>query len=359
MDWPLFGRAIILSKPDFRMKSIKVLITREFSQDWVSHLRARLPDRFEIIQHTALKPNEIDSEIWHSTEVLYSGACYPDPADAPALRWVQLDTAGANHLLDTPLWRSKVKLTTLNGVAPPNMGEFALMMMLAFGHHLPRLFAGQQNKEWPTLDERWDWYTPHELRGSTVGVIGYGNIGREIGRLAHAFGMRVLSVDRVRAGQANSLTYQIQELIGLPGTDPDVSFMPEELDLVLPQCDFVVVVLPYTTATHHMIGEKALRSMRPTAVLIDIARGKIVDEEALILALQEKWIAGAALDVFAEEPLPPSSPLWGMNNVIISPHVAGFTSHYYERIMDLFSQNLLRYRNGEPLLNEVQRSRQF
>jgi phosphoglycerate dehydrogenase-like enzyme len=341
------------------MENIHVLITREFSADWVNQLRRLLPDRVQITQQTANMPEEISPELWKTADVLYSGACYPDPAIAPRLRWVQLDTAGVNHILNTPLWQSQVSLTTLNGVAPPNMGEFAMMMMLSFGHHLPRMFHGQLAAEWPTFQERWDWYTPREIRGSTVCVVGYGNIGREIGRLSHAFGMHVLAVDKVRSGESATPTYQVQELIGLPGTEPDAMFPPEKLSEAISQADYVVLVVPYTTATHHMINEQVFRTMRPDGVLINIARGGVVDETALIQALEEKRIAGAALDVFAEEPLPSDSPLWKMDNVILSPHVAGFTSHYYERIMDLFSQNIHRFVSGQPLLNEVQRARQY
>jgi phosphoglycerate dehydrogenase-like enzyme len=341
------------------MENLNVLITREFSVDWVEQLRHHLPENVQVTQHTADTPDRVPGSIWETTDVLYSGACYPDPSIAPRLRWVQLDTAGVNHLLDTPLWRSQVQLTTLNGVAPPNMGEFAMLSMLAFGHHLPRLMRGQLAKEWPTFQQRWDWYTPHEIRGSTVCIIGYGNIGREIGRLGHAFGMRVLAVDQKRSGEPASPTYQIPELVGLPGTEPDESFVPEQLDEAVARADYVVIVVPYTSATHHMISERILGAMRPQAVLVNIARGGVVDEEALIRALVEKRIAGAVLDVFAEEPLPASSPLWAMENVLISPHVAGFTAHYHERIMDLFAQNIHRFIIGQPLLNEVQRSRQY
>jgi phosphoglycerate dehydrogenase-like enzyme len=341
------------------MENIHVLITREFSADWINQLRRLLPERVQVTQRTANSPEEIPPELWATTDVLYSGACYPNPAIAPRLRWVQLDTAGVNHIIDTPLWRSQVSLTTLNGVAPPNMGEFAMMMMLSFGHALPRMFRGQLAAEWPTFQQRWDWYTPREIRGSTVCVVGYGNIGREIGRLGHAFGMRVLAVDRARSNEPVAPTYQVQELIGLPGTEPDAYFPSERLSEAVSQADYVVLVVPYTTDTHHMVNENVLRSMQPEAVLINIARGGVVNETALIRALNEKWIAGAALDVFAEEPLPADSPLWKMGNVILSPHVAGFTSHYYERIMDLFSQNIHRFVFGQPLLNEVQRARQY
>jgi phosphoglycerate dehydrogenase-like enzyme len=125
---------------------------------------------------------------------------------------------------------------------------------------------------------------------------------------------------------------------------------------MLPECDYVVLIVPYTEESHHMIDEPALRAMKPGAVLVNIARGGVVDEPALIRALQEGWIAGAALDVFEDEPLPPESPLWDMRNVIISPHVAGFTPHYHERVMGIFSENLRRFLSGQPLLNRCDRT---
>jgi phosphoglycerate dehydrogenase-like enzyme len=127
----------------------------------------------------------------------------------------------------------------------------------------------------------------------------------------------------------------------------------------LAECDYVVLAAPYTSATHHLIDQAALQAMKPSAVLINIARGAIVDELALVRALREGWIAGAALDVFEKEPLPHDSPLWEMDNVIISPHVAGFTPHYDDRATALFAENLGRYVSGEPLLNRVDREREY
>ena len=136
-------------------------------------------------------------------------------------------------------------------------------------------------------------------------------------------------------------------------------YPPDRIGELVALCDYVVVIAPYTEATHHLVDEAALRAMKPNAVLINIARGGVVDEAALIRALQEGWIGGAALDVFEQEPLPADSPLWGMANVIISPHAAGFTARYYDVIQELFGENLCRYLAGEPLLNQVDRTRQY
>ncbi|MGI8476313.1 MAG: D-2-hydroxyacid dehydrogenase, partial [Thermomicrobiales bacterium] len=310
------------------MEPVRVLSTMAFPEAWLAQLRALSP-RLVVTQHTAATADEAPAELWRQADVLYTGSAFPDPAAAPRLRWVQLDTSGVDHIRTSPLWASAAEITTLNGVAPSNMAEFAVMMMLAFGHRLRLMVDLQRERDWPTYQQRWDRFMPSELRGATVGVVGYGSIGRQIGRVAHALGMRVLAMRRSGTGQRQ--TYRIPTLADASGSDfePDRIYLPNQMDEMLPECDYVVLIVPYTEESRHMIGEAALRAMKPSAVLVNIARGGIVDEAALIRALREGWIAGAALDVFEEEPLPADNPLWGMANVIVSPHVAGFTPHYH------------------------------
>ncbi len=335
------------------MEPIHVLSTMAFPADWLDRLRAISP-RLVVAQHTAAALGELPHELWNRVEVLYSGAVFPELAHAPRLRWVQLDTSGVDHVVRGPLWRSDIAITTLNGVAPTNMAEFAFMMMLAFAHRMPTMFDHQQRRDWPSPADRWTRFMPLELRGATVGIVGYGSIGQEIGRMARGFGMRVLGI---RRGGARPATYQ------LPGMAepiaPDRFYPPEQLPEMVAECDYVVLIVPYTSATHHIFGEAALRAMKPTAFLVNIARSGVVDDQALIRALREGWIAGASLDVFEQEPLPPDSPLWAMQNVIISPHVAGYTPYYYERVFDLFAENLRRYMAGQPLLNLADREREY
>ena len=333
---------------------IHILLTKPFPESWIADLRAVAP-YLEVTSCVTDCADDVPDELWRRTEVLYTWSAFPRPEQAPNLKWVQLDTSGADMALASPLAGSSIRITTIKGVAPSNMAEHAFMMMLALGHRLPLMLLLQRARNWPDLEFRWEHFTPFELRRATVAVVGYGTIGREVGRLAHSFGMRVIAVTSPRRRvYPEPLTYQIPDLIGLPGCEPDDIYTSDELDEVLSQCDFVVLLLPYTAATHHLLAEREFRLMKKSAYLINIARGGVVDEAALIEALQAKQIAGAALDVFAEEPLPPDSPLWDMENVIISPHVAGFTARYYESILDLFSQNIRRYLSNEPLLNQVQ-----
>ena len=346
-----------------RDEPVHVLSTMSFPDEWLDRLRAISP-RLVVAQHSAATPGAVPPEILRRAEVIYTGEVFPDHALAPRLRWVQLDTSGADHVARTPVWRSDIALTTLNGVAPPTMAEYALMMMLAFAHHLPAMLAHQARADWPDPAGRWRLFMPRELHGATVGIVGFGSIGRELGRIAHAIGMRVLAL---RRGPGAGLTagpaaYPGPALVAGQGGElyePDRLYGPDGLTEMLPHCDYVVLIVPYTAATHHLIGRAALRSMKPAAVLVNMARGGVVEETALIEALRAGWISGGALDVFEEEPLPAGSPLWAMPNVVISPHVAGLTPHYLERVIELFGENVRRYLAEEPLLNQVRRERGY
>jgi phosphoglycerate dehydrogenase-like enzyme len=227
--------------------------------------------------------------------------------------------------------------------------------MLTFAHRLPELRENQLRNEWP--QGRLRLPDSQELRGAAVGIIGYGSIGREVGRLSSAYGMRVLALkrtaDRVDRG------YTLPGVGDPQAAIPERLYRPDELKLMLAECDFVVLAVPLTAVTRNLIGRYELRSMKASAFLINIARGGVVDEPILIQALQEGWIAGAGLDVFAQEPLPADSPLWRIENAILTPHIAGLTPHYNNRAEDLFAQNLRRYLSGEPLLNQVDYERGY
>jgi phosphoglycerate dehydrogenase-like enzyme len=184
------------------------------------------------------------------------------------------------------------------------------------------------------------------LRSKTVGIVGLGHIGREVARLAKAFGMRVVATRR-SARQSQRARYV------------DRLFAPDQLLQLLSESDFVVLTLPLTKETHKIIGEAELRSMKPTAYLINVARGQVVDEEALARVLEEHRIAGAGLDVFTREPLPADSRLWKLPNVIISPHIAGYMENYSEQATAVFCENLRRYLGGKRLINVVGKERGY
>ena len=302
---------------------------------------------------TALTParaEAIDPAAYAQAEVLYTAFGLPAPEQAPALRWVQANFAGVNNWLGHPLLaRPGLRVTTASGVHGVVMGEHVLLMLLAFAHELPTLTRAQAAREWQANRVS---HTLRELRGATLGILGYGSIGREAARQARALGMRVLASKRNVAQRADTGWF-------LPGTgDPagelvERFYGPDDWRAMLPECDYLVIAAPLTPGTHHLLDAAALAAMRPTAVVVNVARGDLVDEAALIDALQAGRLGGAALDVFAREPLPADSPLWALPNVILTPHIAGHTPAYASRAMTLFAENVRRYLAGEPLLNTV------
>ena len=325
----------------------------KFDSALLDQIRA-VSERIILTQHTARDDRAVPAEAFEQAEVLYTFGVLPQPEQAPHLHWVQLNSAGVNHVIQHPLFASDVMFTTMSGLHAINIGEYVLASILAWTRHLPELLDLQRKKQWAS--DRWTCCQPTELRGSTIGIVGYGSIGREVARLAKAFGMRVLAVKRRSESAGEPGAFEVAGLGDPAGVLPDALYGPEQLREMLAQCDFVVLAVPLTQETRGMIGEAELRVMKPAAYLVNIARGEVCDEAALIHALQDKWIAGAGLDVFTQEPLPETSPLWTLPNVILTPHISGFTPHYDQRGVDIFCDNLHRYIAGQPLLNLVDKS---
>lgn len=264
----------------------------------------------------------------------------------PNLRWIALPSAGADHVMRAGLVRAGGPIvTTANGVHSVPIGEFVFSMLLAWLRHWPRIAEGQRTSTWPGRPE-WRQLQGRELYGATLLVIGFGAIGRYVGRLGHGFGMHVLATRRtVEAGARDP--------------DADEILPTNRLRDALERADFVVLSVPATLETHHLIGPAELRAMKPSAFLVNIARGTVVDEAALIEALRAGQIGGAGLDVVEREPLAPDSPLWTMPNVIITPHISGSTDQYSRRFTDLLLDNIARYRTNQPLRNVVDPQRGY
>ncbi len=267
---------------------------------------------------------------------------------APQMRWVALASAGAertlrqtwSHAPNAPL------ITTANGVHAIPISEHVFSMLLLWARHWPEMFAMQEQRRWPSNASEKQTLEGRELAGATLLIVGLGAIGRRVAQLGRAFGMRTLAIRRsASAGD----------------TDPDVdAIMPmERLDDALAQADYIVLAVPSTPETHHLIDTERLAHVKPGALLVNIARGAIVDEPALLAALRAGALGGAALDVVAQEPLPPDDPLWSAPHIIISPHVSGWTSHYGARLADLLLENIARYRDGRPLRNLVDVARGY
>ncbi|HEU5229960.1 MAG TPA: D-2-hydroxyacid dehydrogenase [Ktedonobacteraceae bacterium] len=266
---------------------------------------------------------------------------------APHLRWLQGSGAGVDGFRATGILDpdSKVIVTTAVGIHATSIGEYVFGSMLMFNRTWPEMVRLQDRHVWPRSA---NWYKlgGRELVDQTLGIVGLGNIGRRIAQLGKAFNMRVLATRRSATGKE---------------VDPDVDrFYPlAQLHDMLRQSDYVVIAVPLTQETEKLIGEAELRAMQPHTYLVNIARGRVIDEAALIRALKEGWIAGAGLDVTEEEPLPADSPLYSMSNVILTPHISGISVHYDERLAALFADNLRRYRAGEPLLNRYDPARGY
>lgn len=327
---------------------VEVLVTLPFSEDVVAPLR-EVSQRVRLNLISARRPEDIPPEVWSRTEVLYTDRVLPTPLQAPNLRWVQFHFAGIDFAINSPLLRKPGLIATnLSGANATQTAEHVLSLMIALARRLPEVFALQQRSEW--VRDRWERLMPIELRDSTTAIIGYGSIGRELSRLLYPFGMDILGVKR-------DVMHPTDRDYTIPGHgDPDGDYFTrlypvEALLSVLKLADFVVVVLPFTAQTKNLISTEAFAAMKPSAILVDVGRGGVVDHNALIPALQEKRIAGAGLDVFPEEPLPPTSLLWKMQNVIVTPHIAGISRKYNQRAIDLFVVNLQRYLAEEPLLN--------
>lgn len=273
-------------------------------------------------------------------EIIYG----PDPpknviARAPKLKWIQTTDAGVDDFLDSDIIGSSVIVTNTSGITAISIGECVLEMMLMFIKKMPLCFQLKQERQWKT-------FSLTVLHSKTVGIVGLGSIGRQVARLSKVFGMRVLATRR----STRSAT----------GTrNVDILFSQDQLPQLLSDSDFVVLTLPLTPETNNLIGEEELLTMKPTAYLINIGRGNIVDEAALTRALEENWIAGAGLDVFVTEPLPVESRLWELPNVVFSPHVAGEIEDYDLQATRLFADNLRRYLSGKRLRNVVDKKRGY
>lgn len=338
------------------IQPVEVLITVPFTDNQLDLLRDISP-RLRINSYPARRPEEIPNDIWARTEILYTDRVLPALNQAQNLRWLQFHYAGIDFALDSPLLqKSDLVVTNLSGAAAPQMAEYAVSMMLALGHHLPDLIDNQDKSEWPR--DRSERFRPLELRGSTVGLVGYGSIGREIARLLQPFQVKILAIKRdVMHPQDNNYTV---ENLGDPDGNLFHRLYPiQALRSMLKECDFIVIALPLNQHTRGLIKADDLAAIKPGAYLIYFGRGGIVEQPALLSALQDRRIAGAAIDVFAEEPLAPNSPFWKLPNAIITPHIAGVSMNYNERAAVLFAENLKRYLSGAALLNRFDLQRGY
>jgi phosphoglycerate dehydrogenase-like enzyme len=278
-----------------------------------------------------------------TTDVLLGFRMDFDLAAAPRLKWIQYTGAGIDYWRDSPIMGSDVTITNVHLFGTP-IAEYVMLSILSFRHRFPQVLVDfRANREFPA--DPWLTHRSEILAGTTLGVIGYGQIGRAVARLGKAFQMRVLAT-RASANEHD----QEDGLEIFPAT---------QLHRVLAESDQVVVTLPLTHTTEKLIGEPELRAMKPNAYLVNVGRGKVIDEPVLVRALQEGWIAGAGLDVFASRPLEKDSPLFELPHVLLTPHISGTSVGYEEGLINLFCENLERFLDGKPLLNVIDKERGY
>ena len=254
------------------------------------------------------------------------------------LRWVQAPAAGIAHMLSSELTASAIVLTSARGVRARAIAEHVIMMALALARQLPLVLMRQSERRW-ALDEIETAGTIRTLNGRQMGIVGLGSIGSEVARLAAAIGMRVAATRKHASGPQPA---------GVNAVLP-----PARLTELLSSSDVIVLSAALTAETVRLIGREELAHVKPGAWLINIGRGQLVDDDALIDALRDGRLGGAALDVFRREPLPPDSPYWDLPNVIVTPHLSGAMEDYWTPLVGLFAENLRRFENGEPLINVV------
>ena len=325
-----------MAQPKFPTRENTNILFAHAAYQMANRLVARFPDMSHIEVRNG---DDLKARASWADVVVVSGLWRNELLDAaPKLRFVQSISAGTDQYSREMFRLKGVRLASAAGVNAPAVAEHALSLMLVFTRRLHLLHVAQAAKTWrPMLSDL--SLREEELGGKTLLVVGLGRIGNRVAALGKAFGMRVIATRR-------------DETAGTGAAD--VVYRHDRVKGLLPEADFVVLTCPLTPQTERMIDGSALASMKKTAYLINVARGRVVDEPALISALRGSLIAGAGLDCTWEEPLPSSSPLWALPNTIVTPHSAGETQRYEDNVIDILMENLGRLWRGETALrNEI------
>jgi phosphoglycerate dehydrogenase-like enzyme len=310
---------------------INLLILDQLADEYKKALQSKFP---EVMIHTSLREEDIGEFIEEVNVLLTFRISDGLIKKAKNLQWIQSIASGVDAIVNLPSLRKDVLLTSTRGIHRPQMSEMAILLMLSLSRNFPQIIRNQDRGIW----KRWPARLLHQKK---VGILGIGAIGEEIARKCKAFGMTVFGIDIVQR-KVDAVDY---------------SYGPEDLLKVVQEVDYFIIVVPSTPQTRKMVGTKVFSSMKPTAFLINIGRGEIIDEDALIHALESGKIAGAALDVFSQEPLPREHPFWKTKNLILTPHIGGTSTIYVDQVLSIFEENLRRFLRGErrTLINLVER----
>lgn len=329
---------------------MKLVIGKEFKEEALDRIKNSYP---ELEVRTAKNAEDQDREI-RDADILLSRLIPSSLEGAPRLRWIQFTWEGVDHISEE-MRKSDIIITNAGGAHSIQMAEHVFSYLLTISRKVPMYLELQKESKW--LD--WPKQPPlRRLYGSTIGILGYGRIGRTVAKIAQGFGMRIL-VSKKNPSEMSEEGYYEDNSYDIEGSIPERVFGPDELEELLPLCDYLVVTLPLTEDTRGLIGKRELRLMKEDSVLINIGRGPIVKEKDLIEALTEGWISGAGLDVFDQEPLPPENPLWDLDNVIITPHSGVGGDPADEKILEIFAENLERFRKGGELINRIDKKRGY
>ena len=298
--------------------------------------RQRLTEHFPELEVVQRDSYEGIDEHLRDAEIIFTISLRPEQfATTRNLRWIHAPSAAVHQFLFPELVDSDVILTNSIEVHGPVVAEHVIALIFALAKKIPQATVLQQKHVWGKEAMWREGYCPGEIAGATLGLIGVGSIGRRVALMASAVGMRVIAVrEHIDKGAPDGV---------------EAVFAPSELDKLLAQSDFVVMAAPLVSATQGLLNTERIARMKPDSFLINVGRGPQVDESAIADALRRRRIAGAALDVFEHEPLPPESPLWDLDNLLITPHTAGLTAKLWERHYDLFSANLRRYLSDQQL----------
>ena len=321
------------------MNRFKILISFDLPSIYVEQIRNVSPN-VDVVES---KDKKEALQLIEDGDILYAGFFSKELfLAAKRLKWIQTSGAGVEGFLFPEVVNSQVIVTNAGGVHPTPVSEHVIGMMLCFCRKLHVFIRNQTEKKWERAESWTSAEQIWELSGKTLGIIGLGRIGTEIATKAKCLGMKVIATKRDPSHTAM--------------TGVDRLIRSADLSELLAGSDFTVLSLPLTKETQGMIGEAQLKSMKRTGILINVSRGKIIQEDKLIEALKQGWIAGAGLDTFENEPLPEKSELWNFKNVIITPRIAGLTPYYMERLTDIFCENLNHFIRNEPMINVVDKT---
>ncbi len=301
----------------------KLVVYHPRAEEYASIVADRYPDlRISCVRHEHC----LSAELAEADVLLTTRFPVAALEHAPCLRWIHVTTAGVDYLVGATARLKNVIVTNTRGIHADIVADYVFGVMLLHQWNFADFRRSQTLRTWTHRVT-----TP--LSGKTIGIIGLGHVGTALAERANHFGMTTLGLRRT--AEPSSFVARL--------------FTRDELGDMLARCDFLVLVVPLTAETRSMLGEREFSCMKPASYLINVARGEVVDETALVNALRRGTIAGAALDVFGQEPLPPQNPLWGLDNVLLTPHVAGEAHDYLERVGGVFAENLGRWRRGDAL----------